>query len=276
MAIGLGAKLARLLLLTFNLIFWLSGIGLVGTGIWLLVDSTKAIVFAIVQVEGQLPMIKIGAEFRCFLSCSSWVIAIGCFVILVGFLGCCGAMHENRCMLVTYFAVILVILLAELVGGILVVIYKNDLESKLQENMQRNLRGNYGVGGPVNQAVTDGFDYAQYTFACCGVAGPIDYNTSVWIAEKGAALKYQVPISCCIAKGVSYRDIKPENKEACESPDVDIWKGDRNEKGCYEEVKRVITSANGILIGVGVGIAVLELLGMLFAICLCRNIDYDI
>ncbi|GAU98402.1 hypothetical protein RvY_09554 [Ramazzottius varieornatus] len=267
MAIGIGAKLARLLLLAFNSIFWLSGIGLIIVGVWLFVDQSKAMVFAIVEGGGTLPMIKIGA----------WaVIGIGCFVVLVGFLGCCGAMQENRCMLVTYFAVILLILLAELVTGILMVIYKNQLEQSLQENMQMNLQTNYGGGTEGQRAVTNGFDFAQYTFRCCGVKGSVDYNASSWSANQPADARLQVPLSCCRAERISFDNIQPDNREKCMSGDEMVWTGFRYGNGCYDQVKTYIGSANGILIGVGVGIAALELLGMIFAICLCRNIDYDI
>ncbi|XP_055331380.1 CD82 antigen-like isoform X2 [Paramacrobiotus metropolitanus] len=245
MAIGLGAKLARLLLLTFNLIFWLSGIGLIGAGIWMFLTE-KGEVFAIVQPEGSVPMIKIAAY---------GIIGIGCFVLLVGFLGCCGAMHENRCMLVTYFAVVLVILLAEIVGGILIVVFKGELDSKLQNNLQENLQKNYGLL-PDHKAVTGGFDTIQKNGKCCGVVGPNDYALSNWTkVNEAKGQKNEVPDSCC-APG----------SNPCEKYPI----------GCYDQVKKSISDVHGILIGVGAGIAALELLGMIFAICLCRNIDYDI
>ncbi|XP_055331372.1 tetraspanin-9-like isoform X1 [Paramacrobiotus metropolitanus] len=267
MAIGLGAKLARLLLLTFNLIFWLSGIGLIGAGIWMFLTE-KGEVFAIVQPEGSVPMIKIAAvglaqlvvyrimfSFNRTFHLQYGIIGIGCFVLLVGFLGCCGAMHENRCMLVTYFAVVLVILLAEIVGGILIVVFKGELDSKLQNNLQENLQKNYGLL-PDHKAVTGGFDTIQKNGKCCGVVGPNDYALSNWTkVNEAKGQKNEVPDSCC-APG----------SNPCEKYPI----------GCYDQVKKSISDVHGILIGVGAGIAALELLGMIFAICLCRNIDYDI
>jgi len=41
--------------------------------------------------------------------------------------------------------------------------------------------------------------------------------------------------------------------------------------GCYDSIEDWIESNSIILIGVGIGIACLEIFGFIFAVCLCRN-----
>ncbi len=47
------------------------------------------------------------------------LIVVSALVIVVTFLGCCGALKENRCMLGLYFAVLLAMFVAMIVGAVI-------------------------------------------------------------------------------------------------------------------------------------------------------------
>ncbi|XP_042528118.1 tetraspanin-9-like, partial [Dipodomys spectabilis] len=113
-----GLKYAMFL---FNLVFWLCGCGLLGVGIWLSVSQGNFATFS-----PSFPS----------LSAANLVIALGAVVMVTGFLGCLGAIKENKCLLLSFFVVLLAILLAELILLILFFVYMD----KVSENAQQDLK----------------------------------------------------------------------------------------------------------------------------------------
>jgi hypothetical protein len=70
----------------------LAGAAILGVGIWVKVDSGS--------ILGFLKGIKDApAEMNQILNVGYLLIAVGAVLLIVGFLGCCGAMKESRCML---------------------------------------------------------------------------------------------------------------------------------------------------------------------------------
>lgn len=63
----------------------LGGACLLGVGIWVLVDPT-----GFREIVATNPLLTTGAYI---------VLAMGGLLFLLGFLGCCGAVRENRCLL---------------------------------------------------------------------------------------------------------------------------------------------------------------------------------
>lgn len=51
-------------------------------------------------------------------------IAASVFLLVLSFMGCCGALRENHCMLVTYGTLLLAIMLVEVGLGVLAVVYR--------------------------------------------------------------------------------------------------------------------------------------------------------
>lgn len=47
------------------------------------------------------------------------------------------------------------------------------------------------------------------------------------------------------------------------------------QEGCMEKVQAWLQENLGIILGVGVGVAVIELLGMVLSICLCRHVHSE-
>eukprot|EP01097_Dermamoeba_algensis_P000403 TRINITY_DN113_c0_g1_i1.p1 TRINITY_DN113_c0_g1~~TRINITY_DN113_c0_g1_i1.p1 ORF type:complete len:246 (+),score=36.92 TRINITY_DN113_c0_g1_i1:119-856(+) len=99
MARGVTMNCVKLCLLVGNLLILVVGLGLVGFGIYTKIKGANIDSFHMNSSE-----ISIG------------VIIVGCFVVVLSFLGCCGSCTENRCLLILFFIVISVLLLAE--GGL--------------------------------------------------------------------------------------------------------------------------------------------------------------
>uniref|UniRef100_A0A8C9FY42 Uncharacterized protein n=1 Tax=Pavo cristatus TaxID=9049 RepID=A0A8C9FY42_PAVCR len=76
----------KYLMFVFNLLFWLGGCGILGVGIWLAVTQGN---FA--TLSSSFPS----------LSAANLLIVTGTFVMIIGFVGCIGAIKENKCLLLS-------------------------------------------------------------------------------------------------------------------------------------------------------------------------------
>ncbi|KAH0616359.1 hypothetical protein JD844_027400, partial [Phrynosoma platyrhinos] len=82
-----GTKCIKYLLFGFNFIFWLAGTAVLAIGLWLRFDSQTKDIF---EHEDNNTTFYTGVYI---------LIGAGALMMLVGFLGCCGAIQESQCML---------------------------------------------------------------------------------------------------------------------------------------------------------------------------------
>ncbi|XP_031671113.1 tetraspanin-8 isoform X2 [Oncorhynchus kisutch] len=75
-------KCIKYLLFLFNLLFWISGCIILGVSIYLKVSKNGNVI-----MDEAVPFVDL-------------LIAVGVIIMVLGFLGCCGAIKENRCMLI--------------------------------------------------------------------------------------------------------------------------------------------------------------------------------
>lgn len=72
----------------------LAGAVILGVGIWVKVDSSS-LLGVLEKVEDAPSQLSYLANIGYLL------IAVGAFLLVIGFLGCCGAIKESKCMLLT-------------------------------------------------------------------------------------------------------------------------------------------------------------------------------
>jgi len=263
MAFGCGAKCAKVLLIVFNFVFWLSGAAILGIGIWMKVDPNITKYLDIVVPATDDPYI----EYASYL-----LIGVGCLIFIVGFFGCCGAIKESKCMLGMYMFFMVLVLGGEVAAGALVAIYKGKITKELKGAMVKQNQMKYSVNDTV---LTKAWDYMQIELQCCGTNNLQDYENSVYVKENEAASTgISLPASCCkLKEGSTTSDPKPLNADKCQkSPRDDQFV---NTKGCYEGMMQWFNKHSLILIIVGCGLAAIEILGFLLACCLCRNIGEE-
>ncbi|NWW80895.1 TSN8 protein, partial [Climacteris rufus] len=68
------------------------------------------------------------------------LIAVGSIIMILGFLGCCGAVKESRCMLLLFFIGLLLILILQVTGGILGAVYRSQTEAFLNKTLMENVK----------------------------------------------------------------------------------------------------------------------------------------
>ncbi|KAK9880102.1 hypothetical protein WA026_008617 [Henosepilachna vigintioctopunctata] len=224
----------KYILFVFNLIFAISGIGLIVAGACVLSEVGEFSHF----IEGRL------------LAPPVVLIIVGCIVFLVASLGCYGAIRESYTMLMAYAVCLLIILIAELSIGIAAAVYKGDFDSAMKNIMKDSLHS-------YNESRTDrlAWDNIQSKLKCCGVTGPKDWPSKTR------------PLSCChpIREGAA-----PPQEFHCQ----DAIEGDQilYNDGCFDELKMKAESSANVLMGVGIGIAFVEVVGILLACWLASAI----
>ncbi|KAM7293213.1 23 kDa integral membrane protein-like [Ixodes scapularis] len=103
---------------------------------------------------------------------------LGCLLLIVGFLGLCGAIKESCLMLMAYFGVLLVILVFEIVAIAVVFssVNSSSMEQSLNDHFVDVISGGPREKEPWNQEEDLRVIYfVQGQLHCCGGKGPEDY-----------------------------------------------------------------------------------------------------
>ncbi|XP_015239588.1 PREDICTED: tetraspanin-8-like [Cyprinodon variegatus] len=144
----------KYLLFLFNLLFWICGCIILGVGIYLKVSKDGNSI-----TEQYLPSFEL-------------MIAIGVIIMVLGFLGCCGAYRENRCMLLVFFVLLLIIFALLLAAGILAAVE----EGRVREWVEEKLKELKPLASQP-QNVKDDLEKLQRELKCCGLTeGPIEWK----------------------------------------------------------------------------------------------------
>ncbi|XP_005990999.1 tetraspanin-4 isoform X1 [Latimeria chalumnae] len=222
-------QVIKYLMFFFNLIFWLGGCGLLGVGVWLAATQSK---FG--TLSPTFPS----------LSAANLFMVTGSVIMIIGFIGCLGAVTERRCLLLSFFVVLCTTLLLEVIIGFLFLAYKEKFDSYAQDDLKKGLKL-YDTDG--NLGIKIAWDKVQIEFRCCGVT-----NYTDWFEALG---KKEVPASCC-----------PSSTSACNVPSS-WWK-----EACYGKVKNWLANNMLSLQVFGICIGFIQVLGLVFSMIMYCHI----
>uniref|UniRef100_A0A2K5EXZ0 Tetraspanin n=1 Tax=Aotus nancymaae TaxID=37293 RepID=A0A2K5EXZ0_AOTNA len=228
-------KVTKYFLFLFNLIFFILGAVILGFGVWILADKTSFI--SVLQTSSS--SLKMGAYI---------LIGVGAVTMLMGFLGCIGAVNEVRCLLG---------LLKQEMGGIVTKLIR-DYNSSREDSLQ------------------DAWDYVQAQVKCCGWVSFYNWTDNAELMDRP-----EVTYPCsCEDKGEEDSS-HLVRKGFCEARGNGTQSGNHPEdwpvyqEGCMEKVQAWLQENLGVILGVCVAVAVIEILGMLLSICLCRHVHSE-
>ncbi|XP_043572238.1 CD9 antigen-like isoform X2 [Chiloscyllium plagiosum] len=135
-----GMRCMKYLLFTFNLFFWLSGTAVLSLGLWLRFDSETTTIFS----GDHCPTSFYVGVYT--------LIATGALMMLVGFLGCCGVVHESQCLLGAFFMCLLVIFVAEITAGVWGFLNKHEILQEMSGYYSKSLQA-YKMTGAGNRTL---------------------------------------------------------------------------------------------------------------------------
>lgn len=253
-----GAQCAKILLFVFNALFFLSGALLLGVGIWLKVDPNVNNFFKIAENDSS------------FNAAAILLIVVGALIFVVGFFGCCGACKENSCMLCTFVVFLCIIFVVEIAAAVLAAVYRNELGSVLEKAMveqaQTKVLNEYSANSTGSNLA---WQRMQMELKCCGGAGYMDYRNNTHFKVD------LVPKTCChltnddptephVANWVTCKQEASQDKV---TDPTQLW-----DQGCYSGLVEWLDHKAVILIGVAVGLALIQILGIVFACCVRKEV----
>lgn len=235
----------KYLLFVFNFLFWLGGAAVLGVGVWTLVEKSD--------------YLSLLASSTFAVSAYILILA-GSLVVLTGFLGCCAVIREQKRCLSVYFFLLLLIFLIEFVAGVLAYVYYQRLSEELKLHLNQTMTENYAQ--PQKDSITLAVDRLQQDFKCCGSNNSQDWALSAYVRSKQSEGRV-VPDSCCktITPFCGKRD-HPSN----------IYKV---EGGCITKLEKFLTDHLLVIGAVGIGVACLQICGMVLTCCLYKRIKMD-
>lgn len=232
----------KTMMILFNGIIFLAGAAILGVGIWVKVDNGSILSFlqSIPAAPSQLGQV---------LNVGYLLIAVGAVLLILGFLGCCGAVRESRCMLLLFFVIILIVFIAEVAGAIVLLVFKplaEDLIKQAGDEAVKNIKTDFGK----NKDITGLWNSTMTTLKCCGFYNYTDFTGSPF--ENGTGI---YPTQCCRSS--------PCNGTTASNTDV---------PGCFTALKKLVDDNAVIIIAVALGIAALELAAMIVSMTLYCHI----
>lgn len=233
-----GMKCVKYLLFIFNLIFVIAAIALIGVGAYVQIKLTDYYDF-------------FGNEYT---GPGILLICVGALIFIIAFFGCMGALKENYCLTMSFAILLAIVFILMIAGGIAAYVLRNEVEDKATAILLK-AEDNYKK----DAGVKDTWDKLQEEFTCCGVK-----NATEWVT-KNLTTKY--PQSCCVDKTPAKC---PANSPIALSNIIPT--------GCEEAFVSWVKDKVAIIGGVGIGLAFIMIVGVLFACCLARAIrkEYEV
>ncbi|KAL7404492.1 hypothetical protein ABVT39_015557 [Epinephelus coioides] len=238
----------KIMMFIFNGGIFVAGAAVLGVGVWVKVDS-GSLLGLLDNVEGA------PSGLSQLVYVSYLLMAVGGVLLVIGFLGCCGAVKESRCMLLTFFSIVLIIFIIEVAGAVVLLVFQ-DLADQLLEGLEdeviTSIRKDYGS----KESLTSLWNGTMDQFKCCGFKNYTDFNDSPFYLDHGGDV---YPPTCCnatITVGVC-------NRNAASLSEVD---------GCFVKLLQLIEDNAVIVAGVALGIAALEIAAMVVSLVLYNQI----
>ncbi|KAM9346574.1 tetraspanin 35 [Symphorus nematophorus] len=227
----------------FNGIIFLAGAAILAVGIWVKVDSGSILSF-LGKIEDA------PSELSQVLNVGYLLIALGGLLLIIGFLGCCGAVKESKCMLLLFFIIVLLVFIAEVAGAVVILVFRplaDKLFTKFGTAAVKSIKKDYGQ----NPDITGLWNTTMSTLKCCGFYNSSDFENSPYYEEHNK----HYPPQCC-----------PGFNNPCNQTVIDM-----TVTGCFPKIKQLIDDNTVVIVGVALGIAALEICAMVVSMILfCR------
>ncbi|NXR82961.1 TSN8 protein, partial [Pycnonotus jocosus] len=172
------------------------------------------------------------------LAGANLLIAVGSIIMILGFLGCCGAVKESRCMLMLFFIALLLILILQVAGGVLGAVYKPLVEDAFNLTLSANVEALQGTSEEAKK-YQEAFQKLERKEKCCGLLnGPKDWGQN-----------FNKPNS-----KICQCETEEQSSDLCiKYQDRYIYKN-----SCGEVIMQQIKDSLVIIMGIAFGLAVVE------------------
>ncbi|XP_069703024.1 CD63 antigen-like [Periplaneta americana] len=225
-----GMRCIKYLLFSFNLLFVITGILIIGVG---------------TTIQAIYNNFDTFLEDR-FFSPAVLLIAIGCIVFAVAFFGCCGALRESTCMVMMFAVLLGVVFVLELAAGLAGYLLQEGLKDYLVTTLT-DAMPQYGH----DTEITETIDFMQSRLQCCGLDSYKDWDGKLDRTTEGV---------------ITFQNMTLPH--SCVTDDSEYIYGN----GCLSRMEYVVGQSAVMLASAAISIALLQLLGVMFACSLGKSI----
>ncbi|CAG0880349.1 unnamed protein product [Darwinula stevensoni] len=240
MALNPVSSIYKYILWIVNFLFFVSGVVILALGIWAKSDQSS---FMKMLALSNLPGLDNWFSPSILDKGSYGLIAIGAFITIISFLGCCGACLESR---------------------VLLLIAEHQLQLFLLNTLHK-----YPTPTTKND-VTVAWDRLMVDLNCCGVFNYTDFrreNPTTWTTGQAGSTQTSnaLPLGCCVMKDKG--KMIPESTSCPDNPGT----GSFYQDGCLMKMREWLDRNSIIIGGVGAAIAIFQIFGIIVSCCLCHN-----
>lgn len=221
---------------------------MLGVAVWMLVAPDVKDIASLSEDASNSDLLRVAAIL---------LIAVGGLLFIISLIGIIGAIMEHRVVLGIFMAFLIIIFLGEIAGGVLAIVFKDSLLDNLNEALSESLQEYHKPGTCELSETGRDWEVVQKELECCGTdAQDRGYGTLNITCLNNKYWSNQLPFSC-------YQ----EKEEMCLQSACTPWP-----KSCVEAIEDKVTYYAPILIGIGLGVAMIQTIGIIFATCLCVNV----
>ncbi|CAF1304349.1 unnamed protein product [Rotaria sordida] len=277
-----GMKTVRFIMVLFNIIFFLIGAALLALGIYVMVDPRFQKLKEFLPISTN-PGIEKGLSYLEVMGIV--IIILGSILLIIGFLGCCGAMKQVKLFLICYAIIVGLIIIVEIGVTIYFVVFQANFKSRFVPKLQQSLKQTYegplvlnsnGLSKPSSFSLA--WDFIMYNLQCCGVEGKLDFFGTTkwnrtnpwWNSSLPVTMKeFVYPLTCCPIGNLqqNWNDLPLDQLQQasnCALNGTNIY-----EIGCYNKLVDLLNSAKTWVIIGAVIVLIIELLTFIFTLALC-------
>jgi len=222
----------KIILIIYNLIFWLIGLLIIIAG-------------SVLYVEAKNLGSNMGSQISIGLIV---IICVGVFIFIVSTFGLFGSCKENVCMIRTYAVLVIIVLIFEFAVGIAALVLSSNVGAFFHDSFMSQML-------QYSKTVEDrlSVDLIQQGFDCCGADNYTNWNTMNITAYNNGSL----PPSCC-------SDVSPN----CKSSNLTTV----FTNPCVQTLQQFTGKQLAIIGGCVLGVCVIEIVAVILAFCLIRSI----
>lgn len=185
-----------------------------------------------------------------FFSVPSLLIAVGSIILFIAFFGCCGALRENYCMIITFSTLLGVIFILEIIGGTMGYVMRGRVatiaELKMMDTMHK-----YNTSTEIKFV----WDHLQRDFVCCGVHNASDWTNPLSVNLSG------IPMSCCNEM------VGAIGSTNCTEKSLNL-----HHEGCKDAFAHFAKKHAAKIAGIGIGLGLIQLIGIFLSSYLGKSI----
>jgi hypothetical protein len=167
----------------------------------------------------------------------------------------------------TFFLVLIFVL--EIVVVVLFFVYKGDMERETRGVLTTSVHKFYSTRERAN-AFTLTMDFTMAQSRCCGISNSTDFIKAEMF-QKNKTAGQIIPLACC-KLGEHPLELKPEDPNCIVNPNA---KNSYYTTGCLDSFFGTLYSSVNYVIIVGLVVALLQIIGIVFAICVYKAAYYD-